>query len=83
MVDPNSYQHLLIEVSDGVALVRMNRPEKLNAFNAVMGRELLRLPAELREDPAVRVVVLTGGRARVLRWGRYHRTARGRQPVPP
>ncbi|MCL6647189.1 MAG: enoyl-CoA hydratase/isomerase family protein [Chloroflexi bacterium] len=60
MVDPSSYQHLLIEVSDGVALVRMNRPEKLNAFNAVMGRELLRLPAELREDPAVRVVVLTG-----------------------
>ncbi|MCY4638959.1 MAG: enoyl-CoA hydratase/isomerase family protein [Chloroflexi bacterium] len=56
----NDYEHLVIEVEDGVAVVRMNRPEKLNAFNPTMGLELLRAPAELRDDPGVRCVVLTG-----------------------
>ncbi|MCS6800378.1 MAG: enoyl-CoA hydratase/isomerase family protein [Chloroflexota bacterium] len=59
-MDYQAYQHLVIEVADGIALVRLNRPEKLNAFNAAMGRELLRLPDQLRDDPAVRVVVVTG-----------------------
>ncbi len=54
------YEHLVITVEDGICTVRMNRPEKLNAFNATMGLELLRLPAELREDNDVRVVILTG-----------------------
>ncbi|MCS7003041.1 MAG: enoyl-CoA hydratase-related protein, partial [Dehalococcoidia bacterium] len=56
----DDYRHLVISVDDGVAVVRLNRPEKLNAFNSVMGRELLRVPAELRDDPAVCVVVVTG-----------------------
>lgn len=59
-MDYRDYQHLVIEVADGIALVRLNRPEKLNAFNAAMGLELLRLPDQLREDPDVRVVVVTG-----------------------
>ncbi len=49
----DDYEHLLVEVADGVATVRMNRPEKLNAFNATMGLELLRLPDALRADPEV------------------------------
>ena len=56
----DDYQHLVVTVEDGVAVVRMNRPEKLNAFNRTMGIELLRVPGELRDDPAVRCVVLTG-----------------------
>ncbi len=56
----DDYQHLDIEVEGGVAMVRMNRPEKLNAFNPTMGLELLRAPSELRDDPDVRCVVLTG-----------------------
>ncbi|MFN8531954.1 MAG: enoyl-CoA hydratase/isomerase family protein [Dehalococcoidia bacterium] len=56
----DDYEHLLVEVADGVATVRMNRPEKLNAFNATMGLELLRLPDALRADPEVLVVILTG-----------------------
>ena len=54
------YEHLAIDVTDGVAVVRMNRPERLNAFNVTMALELLRVPGELREDPDVRCVVLTG-----------------------
>ncbi len=56
----DDYEHLEIEVKDGVAVVRMNRPERLNAFNVTMAREMLRVPGELREDPDVRCVILTG-----------------------
>jgi 2-(1,2-epoxy-1,2-dihydrophenyl)acetyl-CoA isomerase len=56
----SSYEHLVVTVDGGVATVRMNRPEKLNAFNRTMGLELLRIPTELREDGDVRAVILTG-----------------------
>jgi 2-(1,2-epoxy-1,2-dihydrophenyl)acetyl-CoA isomerase len=56
----DNYEHLVITKEDGVAMVRMNRPERLNSFNQKMGQELLDAPAELREDDDVRVVVLTG-----------------------
>jgi enoyl-CoA hydratase/carnithine racemase len=45
---------------DGVAWVTLDRPEVHNAFDARMLRELRTLWRELREDDAVRVVVLTG-----------------------
>lgn len=55
---------VLCEVSDGVATVTLNRPEKLNAYVPEMGDALLRTFRELRDDAAVRVVILTGaGRA--------------------
>ena len=43
-----------------VALVRLNRPEKLNAINDEMFEGLLRITADLAGDTAVRAVVLTG-----------------------
>jgi enoyl-CoA hydratase len=49
---------------DGVAIVRMNRPEKLNAMNPAFFRELPAVLAELDADDEVDVCVLTGaGRA--------------------
>jgi enoyl-CoA hydratase/carnithine racemase len=59
-MDYSSYEHLVVEIDDGVAVVRMNRPERLNAFNILMAEEMLRIPGELREDPDVRCVILTG-----------------------
>ena len=42
----------------------LDRPDRLNAFTVVMGRELASLFAELDADDTVRVVVVTGrGRA--------------------
>jgi enoyl-CoA hydratase/carnithine racemase len=58
------YEEILYDVSDGVALVTLNRPSKLNAMTARMGAELADVMAEADGDDAVRVVVLTGaGRA--------------------
>lgn len=58
------YAEILYEVSEGVATVTLNRPEKLNAMTARMGVELGAAMAQADEDDDVRVVILTGaGRA--------------------
>jgi enoyl-CoA hydratase/carnithine racemase len=51
-------------VVDGVADVRLNRPEKLNALDAAMFAALIDVGEALKADAAVRAVVLSGeGRA--------------------
>lgn len=44
----------------GVVLLRLNRPEALNALNMEIRRELADILGRLVDDPAVRVVVVTG-----------------------
>ncbi len=59
-----SYANLDIKVSDRIATVTLNAPEKLNAVNARMHAELARIFIDLNEDDDVDIVVLTGaGRA--------------------
>jgi enoyl-CoA hydratase len=53
-------ERILREVQDGVLLIRLNRPDKLNAIDEQMLRELCTALDEARVDDAVRVVVLTG-----------------------
>jgi enoyl-CoA hydratase len=55
-----SFKTLLVETRDGVSLVTINRPEKLNALNAQVMRELDELFAALGADPQVRGVIVTG-----------------------
>lgn len=45
---------------DGIARVTLNRPEKLNAMNAQMHEELGRVWEDFRDDPALRVAILSG-----------------------
>lgn len=55
---------VLVEQSGGVATLRMNRPDKLNALNVELGRALVQALLHAGEDKSVRVIVLTGaGRA--------------------
>ena len=49
-----------VKVSDGVADVRMARPEKLNALDTAMFEALAGTGQELAADPGVRAVVLSG-----------------------
>ena len=53
-------QHLQIESGDGIAVVRVHRPEKLNALNAALIGEIERAFRGLADDSAVLAVVLTG-----------------------
>ncbi len=58
------YRDISFELSDGVAVVTLNRPEQLNTFTGRMGEELAHAYRRCDGDDAVRVLVLTGaGRA--------------------
>jgi enoyl-CoA hydratase len=55
-----AYETLLIERTDAVALIRLNRPKALNALNSELLGELARALGEIAADDGVRCVVLTG-----------------------
>ena len=55
-----SYENLLLERSDAIATVTVNRPKVMNALNAATLGELARAFDELEADPAVRLVIVTG-----------------------
>ncbi|TAJ67937.1 MAG: enoyl-CoA hydratase [Phenylobacterium sp.] len=55
-----SYETILYEVDGPILTVTLNRPEKLNAYTAVMGAELADAFHCADRDDAVRVVVVTG-----------------------
>jgi enoyl-CoA hydratase len=55
-----SYRNLKLETRDGVAVVTISRPEKLNALNGETMDELAAVFAALGKDDAVRGVILTG-----------------------
>jgi len=57
-------QHVNTEIESGIAWIRLNRPEKMNAIGAVTRQQLSEALKQAERDDAVRVVVLTGtGRA--------------------
>jgi enoyl-CoA hydratase len=51
---------ILVEKSDRLAWVTLNRPEKLNALNNEVLRELEQVLADLEQDSAVGALILTG-----------------------
>jgi 2-(1,2-epoxy-1,2-dihydrophenyl)acetyl-CoA isomerase len=56
--------HVLLERRGAVAILTLNRPERLNAFAAATNRRLLARLDEVASDDGIRAVVLTGaGRA--------------------
>lgn len=55
-----SYEEILYEVDRQVAVVTLNRPERMNAYTPRMGNEIRQALYEAADDEAVRVIVLTG-----------------------
>src|SRR5918999_452818 len=51
---------LIFELTDGIARVTINRPDKLNALNAVVFGELGDAVTRIETDAAVRGVIVTG-----------------------
>ena len=59
-----AYQHILYDVSDRIATITLCRPERMNAWTAVMEHDVREAMQAASTDDEVRVIVLTGaGRA--------------------
>ncbi|WP_263262151.1 2-(1,2-epoxy-1,2-dihydrophenyl)acetyl-CoA isomerase PaaG [Pseudomonas sp. RIT-PI-S] len=55
-----TFEHILFSIDDGVAFLRLNRPDQLNSFNAHMHGEVKEALKQARADASVRVLLLTG-----------------------
>src|ERR1044071_9865524 len=55
-----SYQTFIFENNDGIATIRLNDPDHLNALTFETYRELETVMADMANDASVKVVVLTG-----------------------
>ncbi|MCA0044256.1 enoyl-CoA hydratase [Celeribacter litoreus] len=55
-----AYKTLLIEIKDSVELIKLNRPEALNALNSELMAELADALAKADRDSKVRAIVITG-----------------------
>ncbi len=55
-----AYQNIIVETSNHVTLIRLNRPEALNALNMELLRELGTALGEAQKNDKVRCIVLTG-----------------------
>lgn len=53
-------ENLLTHIEDGIALVTINRPKKLNALNRQTLQEINAVFTHLKEDDSVKVILLTG-----------------------
>jgi enoyl-CoA hydratase len=59
-----TYEHILVEHADGVGIVTLNRPDKLNAMNRLLSRELRDAVKAFDADDDIGCIVITGaGRA--------------------
>jgi enoyl-CoA hydratase len=64
-----TYSTLLYEKANGIAKVTLNRPDKLNALNSTVYKELYDVFDAIENDPEVRVVILTGSGERAFAAG--------------
>ena len=54
------FEQILYEVDEHVLTITLNRPDRLNAFTATMGRELIEALDAADADDDVRAIVVTG-----------------------
>ena len=55
-----TFETIIVETRERVGIVRLNRPQRLNALNDVLARELATALHALDDDPAIGCIVLTG-----------------------
>jgi enoyl-CoA hydratase/carnithine racemase len=64
-----NYRHILVEAEDGVGIVTLNRPDKLNAMNRLLSQELHDAVKRLEADDAIGCIVITGAGERAFSAG--------------
>jgi enoyl-CoA hydratase len=64
-----TYEHILVDVEDGVAVVTLNRPDSLNAMNRKLGVELHDAVKHAEADEGIGCIVITGAGDRAFSAG--------------
>ena len=59
-LSPSATEELLVETKGRVAVITLNRPDRLNAISGAMLNELSAKMVEANKDPDIRCIVLTG-----------------------
>lgn len=54
------YSQILVDKTDGIATITLNRPEKMNAYTRTMGGEIMAAMDDIDADDDVRAVIFTG-----------------------
>ena len=80
-----SYETLLIDKSEGIGTITLNRPEVLNAMSTILFREMNDAVSEMEADEQIKVIILTGAGDRAFTAGAdIHEMARlAENPDPP
>ena len=64
-----SYEHILVDAKEGVGIVTLNRPDKLNAMNRQLSSELHDAVKRMDADEAIGCIVITGAGERAFSAG--------------
>ena len=54
------YEHILVEIEDGVSIITLNRPEVLNAMNHQLNDDLYQAVVQANDNDEVGCIVITG-----------------------
>lgn len=75
------YEAIRFSVEDGVATLRLNRPEQRNALDLTMRAELARAIETVRDDEGIRVLLLTGSGGAFCAGGDLKALSESRRPA--
>jgi enoyl-CoA hydratase/carnithine racemase len=64
-----NYEHILVDVEDGVSVITLNRPEKMNAMNRKLNEELHHAVKAADADDDIGCIVITGAGSRAFSAG--------------
>ena len=82
-----SYEHLLLDVADHIGVIKLNRPEVLNAMNRKLFSEIDAALTQMEEDDGVHAIIFTGAGERAFSAGadihEMAEQARMDEPPPP
>ncbi len=54
------YANIIYTVDNGIATIKLNRPKALNALNSEINADIMAAINEVKADPSVRVLIMTG-----------------------
>ncbi len=54
------FANIIYTVENGIAIIKLNRPKALNALNSEINQDIMAAIEQVKADPSVRVLIMTG-----------------------